>query len=458
MKQQRQTRTRSQLRLQLLALEAIAILALGATAAGQSQQLPSSKQRSSNAAPASNSTKTESKPAQENTAQAASATSASARTDRVGSFVSMENKNAMRITLKTSRGQATAGSNFGITAEIENTSSQPIYIMPSTIAMTVPPELDTGGVHDLWAFIPGIQESGLGYWNTVIVLEPGSTTSGFWSSGNESGSPESNNATGWIERMCNGIGLDCGKFFRGLGFSPGTYTLNVVGSYWDTYQGAQIKSIERHTQTAQIQETITAPQSVILLGAALGGIIAFLLLTKLQPASGSGWASVRWVPGILSAVLLSMIVTILIARLSQSQFIISVTVNDLWGAIAVGFIVTAAGPTILRKFTDLVSAPSAGPARANASQNPANVVTSPAASPVPGNASQNPANVVTSPAASPVPGNASQNPASVVTPPAASPAPANASQDPVNAAPPAAGSPNGQQAEPLVAQNPMGRV
>ena len=49
-----------------------------------------------------------------------------------------------------------------------------------------------------------------------------------------------------------------------------------------------------------------------------------------------------------------MIVTILLARLSQSQFIISVTVNDFWGAVAVGFIIAASGPTILQKFTALV--------------------------------------------------------------------------------------------------------
>lgn len=374
MKQQWQKTSSARFLFHLLAVEAIVILALGATAAGQSRELPSSKQHGLKSAPALDSTKVESRVAQDTKTQSAT-TSASAKKDAGGSVVSTENKNAMRITLKASRGQATAGSNFGITAEIENISSQPIYIMPSAIAMTVPPELDTGGVRDLWAFIPGTQESGRDYWNTVIVLEPGSTTSAFWSSENVSGAPESNNAAGWIERMCNSIGLDCGKFFRGLGFSPGTYTLNVVGSYWDTYEAAQAKRVERHTQTAQIQEPITAPQSVILLGAALGGIIAFLLLTKLQPDSGTGWASVRWVPGILSAVLLSTIVTILIARLSQSQFIISVTVNDLWGAIAVGFIITAAGPTILKKFTGLVNSSSTKSGPSNTSQNQTNNTT-----------------------------------------------------------------------------------
>ena len=63
--------------------------------------------------------------------------------------VSLENKNAMRITLKASRGQATAGSSFGITAEIENTSSQPIYTIPAAIAMSLPPEIDSSQAGDL---------------------------------------------------------------------------------------------------------------------------------------------------------------------------------------------------------------------------------------------------------------------------------------------------------------------
>lgn len=143
-------------------------------------------------------------------------------------------------------------------------------------------------------------------------------------------------------------------FLNGLAFSPGRYTLSIVGSYWDTYEGAKSKSVERHTETFEIQETITAPQSVILFGAALGGLIAFILLTKLQPTNTTGWSKIGWLTGSVSAILLSTIVTILIARLSQNQFIISVSVNDLWGAIAVGFMVTVAGPAILRKFSNAI--------------------------------------------------------------------------------------------------------
>jgi len=272
----------------------------------------------------------------------------------VGSFVAASNKNALKITLKASRDQAIAGSDFGITAQIENTSDKAVYIAPASFAMTAPPELDSEGPRDWLAFFPGVLTvSGQPYDETVIVIEPGYNISAFWS-GNIQHSQRQASQPGLLLSFCGRFGIDCPELIRGLGFSPGKYTLTIVGSYWDTYEGAKDKRIERHTQATELLEQINAPQSVILFGAAIGGAIAFLLLTKVQPSAPTGWAQVRWIPGLLSAVLLSMIVTILLARLAQSQFIISVTVNDFWGAVAVGFVVAASGPTILQKFTALV--------------------------------------------------------------------------------------------------------
>lgn len=281
-------------------------------------------------------------------------TPASTNQTSVGSFLASSNKNALKVTLKASRDQAIAGSDFGITAQIENTSDRPVYIAPSSFAMTAPPELDSDGPRDWLAFFPGVLPITSGqYQDTVIVLEPGSNISAFWS-GNIQHSRGRPPKASLFLNICTILAYDCSDLIRGLSFSPGKYTLTIVGSYWDTYEGAKSKSVERHTQATELQEQINASQPVILFGAAIGGIIAFLLLTKVQPSAPSGWARVRLVPGLLSAVLLSMIVTILLARLSQSQFIISVTVNDFWGAVAVGFVIAASGPAILQKFTSLV--------------------------------------------------------------------------------------------------------
>ncbi|GEM_PF-2696530 len=298
------------------------------------------------------------------TSDKSSSTGASSQKAATYTYLNDTNKNAIKITLKVSRQQAVAGSDFGITAIIENTSANAIYFVPGAFSMTPPPEIDVEGPRDWLAFFPGILvPPKQDYYDTVIVLEPGSSISAFWTGQKSSGSDATHGKSFW-----SAVAVDGEGFIRSLTFSPGQYSLAIVGSYWDTHEGAQAKSVEHHTQTAEIIETITAPQKVVLLGAALGGIIAFLLLTRLYPSGA--WSGVKTVTGIVSAVLLSTIVTVLLSRLSQSQFIVQVTVNDFWGAMAVGFLITAAGPPILQKFTTLVQGTPApgGAAQAGAVQ------------------------------------------------------------------------------------------
>lgn len=278
-----------------------------------------------------------------------SSQSPNAGTPAVAKFLNASNKNAMKITLTVSRQQAVAGSDFGITATIENISATPIYFVPGAFSMTLPPEIDSGGPRDWLAFFPGIiVPPNQSYEDTVIVLEPGSNISAFWA-GQRSTTFDVSPPTTTLGKLWG----EFGDFTKALTFSPGQYSLAIVGSYWDTHEGAQLKSVEHHTQTAAVIETITAPQKVVLLGAAIGGLIAFLLLSRLYPTGA--WANVRLMTGFISSVLLSTIVTILLSRLSQSQFIVQVTVNDFWGAMAVGFLITAAGPAVLQRFIGLVS-------------------------------------------------------------------------------------------------------
>jgi hypothetical protein len=111
-------------------------------------------------------------------------------------------------------------------------------------------------------------------------------------------------------------------------------------------------------KTTELQ--IAAPQSVIILGAIVGGIIAFAVLprsrrdrtvvTALDGATKTKTIVGRVYPttyGILGAALLSVIVTILLSRMSEQQFLIKVTINDFWGAIAVGFVANYIGSRVL---------------------------------------------------------------------------------------------------------------
>lgn len=252
-------------------------------------------------------------------------------------------ESAIRITLVPSREQAVASSDFGIKARVENVSSQNVYFTPRSFSLVAPPELDPGLSSEWFPLFPLIQNPNAEsdkvdwekYYTTVVVLTPGSSIPAFWNG--KLKVPETSGIKG---------------FMRGLNFTPGQYALTVTGRYWDVPDGPTNPNAVSHTQTAELQEVMGAPKITILIGAALGGLFAFLLVWKVDPSRYSGWEPRTWM-GVLSSILLSIIVTILLARLSDSQFFIRVTVNDLWGAMAVGFIGAALGPTILDKFIKL---------------------------------------------------------------------------------------------------------
>lgn len=263
-----------------------------------------------------------------------------------------QTRSALVIKLKASREQPAAGSDFGISADIENTSDQAVYLNPQGLTMTAPPELDPGGPRDWWAWLPGTYvgtgepspneaqkqggtEDQSSDWDKVVVIAPHSKMSAFWAANLQ---PQQKVTKSEL-------------FLRNLLFPPGKYTINVVGSYWDTIKGAMNKTPEHRTEIASIDLPIVAPQSTLLFGAALGGLFAFFLIprtTKYPVGCGAGRKLAIDTGHLISAVLLSVIVTILLARLSETQFLIKISINDLWGAITVGFVVGASGIKILK--------------------------------------------------------------------------------------------------------------
>ena len=249
----------------------------------------------------------------------------------------------IELTLMPSRQQAVAGSDFGITVRIENTSDRTIYFLPKSFLMVVPPELAREGIA-IWPATfpippnPKLDPTNISwsqYSQELVTLPPGSNTSAIFSM--------SLYDTGLLAPVTHWIK----NFSHGLSFAPGKYTLTVVGQYWDT---PVTDPSSWQTQSKDIQEDITAPQTTIIFGAILGGVFAFLLVWRDADILS---ANTHWGWGLVSAILLSIIVTILLSRLTESQFIVRVTVSDLWGAMAVGFIGAASGPSILQKFINL---------------------------------------------------------------------------------------------------------
>ena len=272
--------------------------------------------------------------------------------------VSQQWQSALLIKIKGSREQPTAGSDFGISADIENISDKAVYLNPQGLTMTAPPEIDANGPEDWPAFLPGpavaVVNGKPTPWDQAVVLAPHSRISAFWS-GNLRKLQSNSAKHSRLDILCEILGEDCSTMANNIAFPPGKYTITVVGSYWDSADGAKNKDTQHRTETASTDLEIVAAQATVLLGAAIGGLLAFLLIPSLRPSRRSMSTSyvLQTVGALFTSMLLSVVVTILLARLSQSQFLIKVTVNDFWGAMTVGFIVSASGSTILRQFTTL---------------------------------------------------------------------------------------------------------
>lgn len=280
----------------------------------------------------------------------------------------------IKITVHTSREQSVAFSDFGIYADIENVSSIPLYFHPRGFTLTVPPEVNPS-IEDWYAVFPGCpelknyteelktrikpedfrcdNENLSDRFDRVVELAPGSRTLGVWNANaHTTGSPD--------------MGLPIWKLafpwawwklrllWDGIGFPVGKYTFRIVGGYWDTRQGAQKTAESRGREIAEIEMNLIASQEVILFGAALGGAAAFLLLPNLR-VSGSAQPRLTkaWFRDLVTSMLLSVVIAILLSRLSETQFLIKVNVNDFWGAIAIGFIAAASGTKALQKLASI---------------------------------------------------------------------------------------------------------
>jgi hypothetical protein len=264
----------------------------------------------------------------------------------------------IELKVETSRPRQTAGTGLGVTADIKNVSNSKIYLHEKRITMTLPPELEGPfqGIRGLWAFFPSVWNEPYERYENVIALQPGDTYKVFWAKkpvrhGKQEASETPAN---FLKNVIDIIRSELNFIF----FTPGEYKISVLAHYWTD---ANLPEDDYRIVSESITVQVGAPQSVILLGAALGGLIAYLILphgrrrligtvdTALKGKSILIKRISKEGVGILGAVLLSAMVTILLSRISETQFVIRVTVNDFWGAIAIGFVANYAGTKILDK-------------------------------------------------------------------------------------------------------------
>jgi len=281
-----------------------------------------------------------------------------------GDEASQRSETAPLIDLKieTSRAQPTAGTGLGVIGNIKNQCGTNVYLKAEQLLLVLPPELsgntnELSTVNALYAvFATETSADTNDLWNTSILIKPGDSYKAFWSTAPSTLKISPN----FIENMWYVFLSEMNFTF----FTPGDYKITVMAKYWTdpTYPTNDFRIV---TQDLTIH--VAAPQFVILVGAALGGLIAYFILpqarSKFVKVAKRGltntdkflnlaeWFS-KEVAGILGAALLSSMATIMLSRISETQFLISVTVNDFWGAIAIGFLANYAGVSLLEKMLD----------------------------------------------------------------------------------------------------------
>jgi hypothetical protein len=274
----------------------------------------------------------------------------------------------LEITLEPTRPQPTAGSGGFIIGTIKNTSQVPVVLCETTTTLTVPSEItqETHVSHEFAVFT--VQGRELYAYDDILVLNPGQSTHAFWSVNRSFARSEQTNWTpkNWIQQLWKQLDIEMGYMF----FQPATYKFSVQAKFWPVTGGKAITKEELkksnydapgyQNAVATDATPIGAPITVILFGAAIGGLAAYMVGklsgggSNSSQSGGAGALSLfattaSTVSAAFGAMLLGCIVTILLSRLAETEFPIRVNVSDLWGAIAIGFVGAYSGTSVLAK-------------------------------------------------------------------------------------------------------------
>ena len=235
------------------------------------------------------------------------------------------------ITVTTSKKRPVAGADLDILLHVKNVSQTTLFIDKKTSTLVYPSELTTGdGNGRNFIFFDGHSKG------QFYPLQPNDETVLF-------ASTDDSAKNGWWPTAFNSLR----KF---LSFSPSDFQLAAV-----VYYSTNPDEGDWHILTKDVTVPIGAPQWVVLFGAGLGGLCAYILFLRnrmvLEPEDGRRGEStkriLREMGNALSAVLFALVATILLSRISETQFFVRVTIEDLWGALAVGFVASYMGKGIL---------------------------------------------------------------------------------------------------------------
>jgi hypothetical protein len=279
----------------------------------------------------------------------------------------------VKTTIATSRPEVTTSGTFGVYADLQNLASVPITLYPRETTLVVQPEVgrDPDCVLEFDGFFPTepnvLSNPPLG---GPIVIPPKEHYQVFWGLGTAgntrcSRTPAVEGFWSWPEQRWK-------NFKANIGFLPGDYAFAVVGKAYLSPGGKVDPAYHTFVQGTKLHVGITQLQSMI--AAMIGGLLAYFvaglreggeLRTLKREQTDNKRSSVSKylviLRGVISAALLSSVVTIILSRLSDTQFPIKVSVADFWGALTVGFVAFFTGNKLIDRIVGLGGGPKPTP-------------------------------------------------------------------------------------------------
>jgi hypothetical protein len=293
----------------------------------------------------------------------------------------------IRAKISTSRPEVSINGSYGIFADLENIGTVPVTIYSDETVLTVQPEViqQSECVYKVNGFFPTESYPLTATENHKPSKAPSPTPIASTTPPQSNPTPTANSnqpapdARGvpiriqpsehytvfWDVNRSPISGSTCNApthwydaYLDPLSFVPGEYVFTIDGkAYLDD-------ETKYHTYTEKTTLRVSITELLAIAAAAFGGFLAYCVtalqpdkdIDKLKRAQDADKRSARLaiVRGIFAAPLMGAAVTIVFSRLADTQFPIKVSVNDVWGAMTIGFISFFVGNKLIEKLVGTV--------------------------------------------------------------------------------------------------------
>ncbi len=257
----------------------------------------------------------------------------------------------VKVVVSTSRPEVTRSHAWGLAADITNISPEAIVIHAHDLQLIVQPEVAQTKLctQSSMSFLP-IWQGGN---DSQIVLQAGEHYMFFW--------------TGEDASLANLSPCSLGRWQKlgeVLNFVPGPYTFAVLGKV----RPIQEPEGSYHTFAEAVTVKISITQMSIMFFAGIGAFLAYCVVClqdggdfdRIHKAQSGRDAAAGWfvlLRNAFSAGLLGAVLAVVASRLSDTQFPVKVSVNDIWGALTIGFVSYFVGNGFINKLKQLSPAP-----------------------------------------------------------------------------------------------------